>query len=299
MMATGSNKYRVLSGYCPDEACRTQLFFPVYDSSIECTNCGQRHEQKSLKNIAEVTNPNVAIEKILRNILFGTKKPKKGPESVKVLGFSNYECKILSPFLTHYGMDKQSGKARLLSEMGQRETFDCGVLGDRAFLIEPDQMEVSGYGRDHTGSVSYLRETLDAIRKSNDDEDCILPIHADGDGHCLVHAVSRALIGRELFWHALRANLKVHFQSNLGKYKEIFSDFIDSCEWLDIIAECDPEFVPRDGEPMGLRNIHIFGLANILRRPIILLDSITGIQSSADYTGKDTFISFSWFYCRF
>lgn len=36
-----------------------------------------------------------------------------------------------------------------------------------------------------------------------------MPIHADGDGHCLVHAISRCLVGRELFWHALRTNMMV------------------------------------------------------------------------------------------
>ena len=55
-----------------------------------------------------------------------------------------------------------------------------------------------------------------------------------------VHAVSRALVGREIFWHALRENLKQHFRSNLGRYQELLSDFVDLDEWDDIIAECDP-----------------------------------------------------------
>jgi hypothetical protein len=46
-----------------------------------------------------------------------------------------------------------------------------------------------------------------------------VPLHADGDGHCLVHAVSRALTGRELFWHPLRVGLKQHFDLNIDKYK--------------------------------------------------------------------------------
>jgi hypothetical protein len=70
-----------------------------------------------------------------------------------------------------------------------------------------------------------------------------------GDGHCLVHAVSRALVGRELFWHALRVNLMNHLQDNIEKYKELFKDFIDTNEWNDIVEECDPQFCPKDGEP--------------------------------------------------
>ncbi len=280
-----SGPYRVQTGLCPDEQCKAKLFFPAYDSSIECTNCGQRHERKALKEVEEVTDPDVALHNILRNILLGNTKPKKGPESTKVLGLSNYQCKMCSPLLTRYGMDKQ-GKAQLLKDMGRGDTFDCGKLGDRAFLLEPENIEVSGYGRDRTGSMHYLKHTLEAIKICNGGEERLLPIHADGDGHCLVHAVSRALIGRELFWHALRENLKSHFQVNVETYKQMFADFVDQDEWADIIEECDADFVPQYGEPLGLRNIHIFGLANVLRRPIILLDSLSGIQSSGDYTGK-------------
>ena len=282
----GKGQYRVLSGYCPDPQCHTKLFFPAYDSSVECTSCGQRHQRTALQQVEEVRNPDVALHNILKNLLVGNFKPKKGADSVKVLGLSNYQCKLVSPLLTKYGMDKKTGEARLLRDMGQGEEFDCGLLADRAFMIEPEHINVTGYGRDSTGSMKYLRQTLEAIQKSNDNEERLLPIHADGDGHCLVHAVSRALIGREIFWHALRENLKQHFIFKLETYKMLFKDFIDADEWLEIIAECDPSYLPLGGEPMGLRNIHIFGLANVLKRPIVLLDSLVGIQSSGDYTGK-------------
>lgn len=279
--------YKVLCGTCPDEQCRAKLFFPAYDKSIECTSCGQRHEKSTLQNIAEVTNPSVALHNILKNILLGNVKPKKGPDNVKVLGLSNYVCKLVSPILTRYGMCKKTGKAQLLTELGQPPVFDCGkILGDRAFVIDEENLSITGYGRDKSGSLKYLSGTLDVIKDVNDGEERLVAIHADGDGHCLVHAVSRALVGRELFWHALRVNLMNHFTENLDKYKDLFKDFVDRDEWNDIIQECHPEFCPRDGEPLGLRNIHVFGLANVLRRPIILLDSIEGMQSSGDYSGK-------------
>ena len=155
----------------------------------------------------------VALHQILRNLLVrGAGHPKKGSENVKAMGLSNYECKLLAPLLTKYGMDKQTGKAKLLSEMtiSKKPTFDCSALGSRAFVISPEHLEVNGYGRDRTGSAYYLKNTLKAIntvtKRFNNTEanEYLVPIHADGDGHCLVHAVSRALIGRELFWHALR-----------------------------------------------------------------------------------------------
>lgn len=281
-----NDDYKVLCGSCPDEQCRAKLFFPAYDKSVECTGCGKRHEQSSLQNIAEVTNPSVALHNILKNILLGNVKPKKGTDDVKVLGLSNYVCKSISPILTCYGMDKRTGKAKPLIELSQHEIFDCGkILGGRAFLIEEENLEVIGYGRDRSGSVKYLADILNEIRLYNNNEECLIPIHADGDGHCLVHAVSRALVGRELFWHALRLNLADHFKTNVDRYKEHFRDFIDTDEWDSIIEECDPDFIPCDGEPLGLRNIHVFGLANVLHRPVILLDSYKGMQSSGDYSG--------------
>lgn len=163
------------------------------------------------------------------------------------MGLSNYHCKLLSPVLTRYGMDKQSGKAKLLRDMNQGEMFDCSLLGDRAFLIEPEHVSTVGYGKDRSGSLIYLHDTLEEVKKANGSRECLIPVHVDGDGHCLVHAVSRALVGRELFWHALRENLKHNFKQNLDRYKALFQDFIDAAEWEDIINECDPLFVPPEG----------------------------------------------------
>ncbi|CAL1580650.1 unnamed protein product [Knipowitschia caucasica] len=276
----------ILSGTCPDPRCEARLFFPAHGTaSIECTECGQRHEQRSLQRVEEVTDPDVVLHNLLRNALLGVSSaPKKGTELVKVMGLSNYHCKLLSPVLTRYGMDRQTGKARLLRDMNQGDTFDCALLGDRAFLLEPEHAATVGYGRDRSGSLSYLHDTLEEVRRSNGGRECLIPVHVDGDGHCLVHAVSRALVGRELFWHALRENLKSNLELNLDRYKALFQDFIDADEWEDIINECDPLFVPPEGVPLGLRNIHIFGLANVLHRPIILLDSLSGMRSSGDYS---------------
>ncbi|KAM8839277.1 LOW QUALITY PROTEIN: deubiquitinating protein VCPIP1 [Synchiropus picturatus] len=286
LQGTKKRDKRVLSGTCPDPKCQARLFFPAHGSvSIECTECGQRHEQKNLLSVEEVTDPDVVLHNLLRNALLGvTGAPKKGTELVKVMGLSNYHCKLLSPVLTRYGMDKQTGQAKLLRDMNQGEMFDCALLGDRAFLIEVDHVGTMGYGKDRSGSLIYLHDTLEEIKKANGNVECLIPVHVDGDGHCLVHAVSRALVGRELFWHALRENLKQNFNQNLGRYKALFHDFIDSAEWEDIINECDPLFVPPEGVPLGLRNIHIFGLANVLHRPIILLDSLSGMRSSGDYS---------------
>lgn len=78
--------------------------------------------------------------------------------------------------------------------------------------------------------------------------------------------------------------------------KELLQGFIDASEWDCIIEECDPDYVPDEwnGEILGLRNIHVFGLANILKRPIILLDSAAGMNCSGDYSGNSCSCAFSW-----
>ena len=182
-------------------------------------------------------------------------------------------------------MDNKTESAKPLSKLGMGEYFDCSKLSNRAFAIEENQLNTIGYGRDRSGSAKYLSDTLHQLQKANGGQECLVPLHADGDGHCLVHAVSRCLVGRELFWHALRTGLQAHLRGHLERYKEMFKDFYSTEDWPDITAEAGADFQPPEGQELGLRNIHIFGLANVLRTPIILLDNLSGMKSSGDYSG--------------
>lgn len=76
----------------------------------------------------------------------------------------------------------------------------------------------------------------------------------------------------------------------IPSYRRLFSDFISEAEWKDIIAESDPFFQPPHGEQLGLQTVHIFGLSNVLRRPIILLDSLEGIQSLGEHSGRKIYV---------
>ena len=172
-----------------------------------------------------------------------------------------------------------------LRELGQSNMFDCSKLSDRAFAIEERELGTEGYGRDRSGSATYLKGTLEILNSCCDGEERLVPLHVDGDGHCLVHAISRCLVGRELFWHPLRTNLQAHLEQHLEQYKNLCRDFIDESDWPNLIKEAGPDYAPEDDQPLGLTNIHLFGLANVLKRPIILLDGITGMQSSGDYAG--------------
>ena len=272
---------------CPDDECRAKLYFPSYEASVECPSCGQRHTVKDLPDKVPLSDQedSFGIELAQIRELYST--AKKPPELVKVKGISNYQCKLLSPLLTVYGMDKSDPpQPKLLKELGfGYEVFDCSKFANRGFSIDEAQMNVTGYGLDRSGSQRYLADILTQIRSANNDITFLVPLHADGDGHCLVHAISRCLVGRELFWHALRTNLHEHLTSNHNRYKAMFKEFVSEEEWEGIIEEAGPDFSPPDGESLGLSNIHVYGLANVLRRPILLLDSWSGMQSSGDYSG--------------
>lgn len=88
------------SGVCPEAECNTKLLFPSYEKSVECTACGRRHntdqlvEKKTISNAKELIN-------VLRTLLSQAHKDK-GDQMVK--GISDYQCKLLSPYLTTYGM---------------------------------------------------------------------------------------------------------------------------------------------------------------------------------------------------
>ena len=72
---------------------------------------------------------------------------QKPIELIKVNGISNFQCVLVSPLLSNYGMNR-GGQAELLGKdrvVDQSDILDCAKLfSTRAFLIEPDHIEISG-----------------------------------------------------------------------------------------------------------------------------------------------------------
>ncbi|CAH1389098.1 unnamed protein product [Nezara viridula] len=269
-------------GVCLDEFCQQTLVFPECLAYVTCHFCGQTHPTTSLLMRAPIDLSLEENQHLLKCSVDKFNHPPKGPDLVKVMGLSHYHEKLISPLLSTYGMDKHTGKAVLLRLLTGRANLDCSVFSDRSFMIEPHQVDICGFGKDRSAN-EYLAETLSTLLPFNNNQNNLVALHVDGDGHCLVHAISRAVMGRELFWHPLRVGLKQHFNTNLEKYKSVLGSWISNQEWGNIIEECDPTYSPPDGSMVGLRNIHVFGLANLLRRPIILIDCLQGMKASADY----------------
>ena len=219
------SKFRYASGLCPDQQCQMKLYFPTHEASVECPSCGQRHSTLDIKDKKELKEKEHKIELNIQQVRHAFVEKKKAPELVRVRGISNYQCKLLSPLLTTHGWDSKTNTAKPLTQLGMGDTFDCLKLANRAFSIEENQLDTAGYGRDCFGADRYLKEILQQLHEANLHAATLVPIHVDGDGHCLVHAISRCLVGRELYWHALRYSLHQYLTKNLEWYKDRFKKF--------------------------------------------------------------------------
>ena len=95
----------------------------------------------------------------------------------------------------------------------------------------------------------------------------------DGDGNCMAHSLSRAISGVEVFFHVLRAELLAELQGNVEFYKNrsIESGFYTEDDWARDLESAGPSQAGQAG--MWMSGMHIFGMANVLRRPIFLVDA--------------------------
>ena len=91
------------------------------------------------------------------------------------------------------------------------------------------------------------------------------------------------MIGQPIFWHPLLVTLGEHLKDRSGDYLSRLGAFMDQetaeAEWASIVAETEADSITRHSErdayEMGLRLEHVFGMANLLKRPVILLDGVT------------------------
>ena len=166
------------------------------------------------------------------------------------------------------------------------------------------------YGED-TFAVDYLAPLLN---KSSVDGQQLLTnvcvLKADADGHCLTHAVSRCLVGKQYLWHALRHAIFDVMAPETEKEKETeptkpsrhrdHDDLVEVLKSNEVLAgvidelpalsdRAHPEYPYYIASQMksceesmvkgpisierGLGNEHVFALACLLRRPILLLDN--------------------------
>lgn len=130
----------------------------------------------------------------------------------------------------------------------------------------------------------------------------LVALKTTGDGNCLLHAVSKAIYGHEDSDLRLRSGLHVFFKNHQKKMFEFWRVVVDaaldqvSCTLSDaqlteefnaLVNATEPKPVSK-GQYKSLEEIHIFVLANYLRRTIIvygelLLTDPDGIPISPVY----------------
>lgn len=112
-----------------------------------------------------------------------------------------------------------------------------------------------------------------------------MPIKVDSDGSCLPHAVSRGLVGQEIYYDMLRASMTNELRTHSGWYRtHTYLQLLDDEEFdkqmKGLIRMATPTRGSIVGEEKHLEGIHILALANALMRPILLLDTLTKMQEA-------------------
>jgi deubiquitinating protein VCIP135 len=112
----------------------------------------------------------------------------------------------------------------------------------------------------------------------------LVPLRVESDGSSLLHAVSACLMGTQLFYDCLRSGL----YSELTSYKAWYRQHIPFLRELDsfafeklysrLLAAAKPSHGQRISQDDCLEGTHVLALANVLMRPILLLDTLSNMR---------------------
>lgn len=126
-------------------------------------------------------------------------------------------------------------------------------------------------------AAEYLKGTLDKFRTHGID---LMPLKVQSDGSSLPHAISKGLVGFELYYDCFRADLQRELRNHEEWYRRILplgrlltTDVAWNAKWSEIVEAAAPTRGRRVLSENSLDGIHILAIANILRRPVLLLDT--------------------------
>lgn len=132
-------------------------------------------------------------------------------------------------------------------------------------------------------AAEHLADLLEAVNAENGGTvPALMPILVEGDGNCLFHAVSRALIGHETLYAVLRqavanelaTNRDWHVENVFSGAAEVFDDEMQ-------LASENGTFVPVQ---------HLVALANVIKRPIVLLSSLEEMRLHPEAVGAAVYL---------
>ena len=132
-------------------------------------------------------------------------------------------------------------------------------------------------------AAAYLAEVLAAVNADNGGvAAALLPVHVDGDGNCLFHSVSRALIGFETLYHVLRTKVFEELRLNRDWYVQHL--FFGAAEMF------DADMANAEQSGVWAPVTHLVALANVIRRPIALLCSLADMAANAERAGSAVYL---------
>lgn len=126
--------------------------------------------------------------------------------------------------------------------------------------------------------MSYLGKLIENLN--------LVPFQSEGDGNCLLHAVCKAVSGKDSQFAQLREQMTQELIENEPWYR--FHLHLDDSEWNKSL-----EMSQGDGNYLGFE--HIFALSNVLRRPILLLDNLTQVSAFGEGDVRSFSPIFSFF----
>ena len=130
-------------------------------------------------------------------------------------------------------------------------------------------------------ATAYLSDLLATV---NSGAGQIAPAHADGDGSCLFHAVSRATVGSEVLYYALRRAVVTELTDNRETYLEHV--YLGDVQLLGQDLEIASS--ERSWAPTTL----LFALANVLKRPVVLFASRADMAARGEALGTGLYLPF-------
>ena len=180
--------------------------------------------------------------------------------------------------------DADAVRALLVNAGREDEPWDCSELRQLDFLTPDGQLnrvllEDAG-ARLFLGGGYMGSGPLATFKQCGVD---LAPMKTKGDGNCLVNAISRCLVGHEIFHDALRTAMHRELSLHRDFYARCLGGFDDEHGTL-FTENLHHAITP--GCYLG--QIHLFALANVLRRPIILVGSPKasfdgGMQAQTDF----------------
>ena len=144
------------------------------------------------------------------------------------------------PVEINYGAEGTWHEGKIIA-MNADGTFNVICSDGRSEFSVPESCIATSLT--DTKAASHLSQTLESFKQQGID---LVPMQVDSDGSCLPHSISRALVGAEIFFDVIRADLVTELVQYKGWYREhcrecqIYDDEGFETYWDTVIESAEP-----------------------------------------------------------